>query len=86
MLKVIKASASWCSPCVLLKKVFDKIKPNFADVDFEDLDIDDSPDLAQQMNIRAVPTILFIKDEQVVETLVGLQKEQILIDAINKWR
>ena len=86
MLKVSKFGASWCSPCGLIKKVLDKIKPNFSDVDFEEIDIDDSPELAQQFNVRAVPTILFVKDGQVVDTLVGVQKEQALIDTINKWK
>lgn len=86
MLKVLKFGASWCSPCGLTKKILDKIKPNFSDVEFEEIDIDDQSDLAQQMNVRAVPTILFVKDGQVVETLVGLQKEQILLDNINKWK
>jgi thioredoxin 1 len=86
MLKLMKFKGTWCSPCSALAKVIDKIKPNFSDVLFEEIDIDEEPDLAQQMNVRAVPTMVFVKDGQVVETMVGLQKEQAIVDTINKWR
>ena len=85
-MKCMIFKASWCSPCKVLKPIYDKVKQNTTGVDFEEIDIDDSPELAQQFNVRAVPTILFVKDGQVVDTLVGVQKEQALLDMINKWK
>lgn len=85
-LTVMKFEAFWCSPCKALKPVFDKVVAANPDVDFQVVDIDDNPMLAQQMHVAAVPTITFVKDGNVVDTLVGLQREQVILDTINKWK
>lgn len=85
-MKIQYFSAGWCSPCRLLKPLFQKVMAANPDVEYEMIDIDDNPDLAQQMNVRSVPTLIFSKDGVVKEVLVGLQKEQALQDTINKWK
>ena len=86
MLTVMKFEASWCAPCRSLAPVFKKVAASMADVKFETIDIDENPALAQQMNVSAVPTMTFVKDGKVVDVLVGLHKEQTIVDTINKWK
>jgi len=85
-LKVVRFSAEWCQPCKLLSKVMDRISENMPDVSFETIDIDEQPELASSMAVRAVPTMVFIKDGKIVDVIVGLQKEAYIVSMINKWK
>ena len=85
-LQVIRFSASWCSPCGLMGKVMERVSPQFSDVEFQTVDIDEDNDLASTMKVRAVPTLAFVKNGTLVDTLVGLQKEDVVVKTINKWR
>ena len=85
-LTVIKFEATWCGPCRALTPVFNKVMAANPDVDFQIVDIDENSLLAQQMMVAAVPTITFVKDGNVVDTIVGLQREQVILDTINKWK
>ena len=86
MLKLIKFSAEWCAPCKMLAPIFAKIESTATDVSFETVDIDENPMRAQQMGVAAVPTIIIEKDGKVVDSLVGLQREAAILNAINKWK
>lgn len=85
-LKVLKFEASWCGPCQMLKPVMEKIKASTPDVEFQTIDIEEEPELAASMSVRAVPTLAFVKDGKLVDVIVGLQKEQFIVDTINKWK
>lgn len=74
-LTIIKLGAKWCQPCRLLEPIFTKMSEEFSDVDFVSVDIDDEPNLASKYSVSAVPTILFLKDDTVVDSLIGLHKE-----------
>ena len=85
-LKVLKFEAGWCGPCVALKPVMERIKARAPDVEFQTVDIEEEPELAASMSVRAVPTLVFVKDGAIVDVIVGLQKEQVIVDRINKWK
>ena len=59
-MKVLKFSASWCSPCKILQTIIDGM--NNLPIDIESIDIDIDTKLAQQYNIRGVPTLVMIDD------------------------
>jgi thioredoxin 1 len=86
MLKLIKFSAEWCAPCRMLEPIFAKVESTVTDVSFETVDIDENPMRAQQMGVAAVPTIIIEKDGKVVDSLVGLQREAAILNAISKWK
>ncbi|MBQ7157691.1 MAG: thioredoxin [Bacteroidaceae bacterium] len=64
--------ATWCGPC---KKIGPDIEALAAEYEGKaivgKIDVEESEDLAMQFGIRNVPTILFIKDGQVVDKVVG---------------
>jgi len=85
-LKVIKFSASWCGPCKTLKPVWNQVSSTIDDVEFEVIDIDLDPDTTAKYSVRAVPTIVFVKDGDKVDELVGLCSAETLTKKIEEWR
>jgi len=75
IMKIMIFSAAWCGPCQVLKPIIGKLKEELTSVEFEVVDIDTQPELATEMGVRAVPTLMFLKDGEVKDTAVGLLRE-----------
>jgi len=72
MLKLIKFGAKWCSPCKILDPRLEKLKQEFSDVvEFQSIDVDEDIKTTADFNIKAVPTVILLKDEQEVFKVVG---------------
>ncbi|HEX2100669.1 MAG TPA: thioredoxin [Candidatus Synoicihabitans sp.] len=66
--------APWCGPCKALAPALVELARVDADrVQVVKVDTDEEPDLATRYGIRALPTLLFFRDGQVVDQIVGLQ-------------
>ena len=76
---LVKFTADWCGPCKTLQPTLDELATEYAGkVKFIVVDIDKTSTIAPKYAIRGIPTMLFIKDGQVVNTLVGaLAKSRI---------
>ena len=70
-------SASWCGPCKRLAPIVDADQGIIGKIDIEE-----EEDLATKYGIRNVPTILFIKDNTIVDKQVGLCKPAELEDKL----
>ena len=86
MLKVTKFSASWCGPCKVLAPIFNEVKSEVGDVMYQDVDVDQSSDLAIQYKVRGVPTIVIEKDGQEVKRIVGMSNKASLVSTINSLK
>ena len=76
---MIDFSASWCGPCKRIAPFVDTLAEKYAEqAHVVKCDIEESEDLALRYGIRNVPTILFIKDRQVVDKQVGAAPLAIL--------
>ncbi|MFC1649996.1 thioredoxin [Candidatus Latescibacterota bacterium] len=78
--------ATWCPPCRILGPILDEIKDDYeGKAVICKVDVDNNQALAQKYSVMSIPTILFFKDGEIKEQVVGaLPKEQIAekIDAI----
>lgn len=79
-ISLVKFAATWCAPCKVVAKTIDKVKPEFAEVNFQEIDVDDHPNLAKDYKIRSVPTVIVFRSGEEVTRLVGSVK----IDALRK--
>ena len=71
--------ASWCGPCRMVGPILDEIAKEREDIKVCKVDIDEQPELASRYRIMSVPTIMVLKDGQVVEQSIGAKpKHQIL--------
>lgn len=69
---LVDFSATWCGPCRAIAPLVDQLAGEYdGRVKVTTLDIDESPATAQKYGIRGVPTLLMIKDGEVVAQQVG---------------
>ncbi|MBC3797722.1 thioredoxin [Acetobacterium tundrae] len=78
--------ATWCGPCKALAPVLEEVSVLLKDkVQIVKVDIDQSQALAKEYKVMSVPTMKIFKDGQVVETIVGLQSKNVLVDKLNYY-
>ncbi len=64
--------AEWCGPCRLVGPVVEELAGEYQGrVSVGKLDVDANPDTASRFNVRSIPTILFFKGGELVDTVVG---------------
>ena len=76
-LMVIDCFATWCGPCKVIAPEVVKLSQAYATTRFYKLDVDEVPDLAQELGVRAMPTFLLFKDGVKVEEIVGANKSAL---------
>lgn len=71
--------ATWCGPCRMISPYVDELADEYdGKATVVKCNVDDCEDIAAQYGIRNIPTILFFKDGQVVDKMVGAAtKKQI---------
>lgn len=82
-MKVIHLYTVWAQPCRQHQKIIDLIKPEFPDVEFEDIDIESNDSIIEKYSIRSVPTTIIEVDGKVVEKRSGIIPKSDLIELIN---
>ncbi|MDX1393757.1 MAG: thioredoxin [Gemmatimonadota bacterium] len=71
--------AEWCGPCRLVGPIVDELANEHSDtVKVGKLDVDANPDTAFRFNVRSIPSILFFKDGELVDTVIGAQPKSVL--------
>lgn len=83
---VVDFSASWCGPCRMLKPILEDVETLLPDVKFFNVDVDEADDVARDFRIFSIPTLLILKNGQVVDTMVGAGTHDDIINFINKNR
>ena len=74
-------SATWCGPCKSFKPVMNEIASEGHSVQF--IDVDESPDLAQQYNVRSVPTVVIEENGSEVDRLIGAQTKSKVVEVLS---
>ena len=83
-LVVVDLFAEWCGPCKVISPIIYEISIEFEkEISVGKVDVDNNSEIANKYNIRNIPTILFIKDGQVVDKLVGSVQKKQIVDKIN---
>ncbi len=84
-LSVVDFWAEWCGPCKMVAPVLEEMAVEYAGrVHFFKLDVDASRITAQRFNIRSIPTLLFVKDGEVVDTVIGVRSKKELTEIVDK--
>jgi len=80
---VVDFWAEWCGPCRMIAPALDEISGAMGDkVKIEKLNVDESPKTASKYGVMSIPTILFIKDGEIVDRVVGAVPRATLEDIV----
>ncbi len=72
--------ATWCGPCRMQSAVIEEVLETNPEVNVLKIDVDESPNVARQFGIMSIPTLILMKDGQVLKKHVGLLQNDDLID------
>jgi thioredoxin 1 len=71
--------AAWCAPCRIISPTVEELSKEYAGkMKFFKLNTDESPDIASKYNIMGIPTLMFFKDGNKIDAIVGaIPKQQL---------
>lgn len=76
--------ASWCGPCRKIAPILDEIS-ELLSATIAKVNVDEADELSRKYNIRSIPTIIIFKNGKIVETLVGLNTKEVLMEKLEKY-
>lgn len=82
---VVDFYADWCGPCRTLTPTVEKLAEDYqGKVEIVKVNVDSNPELAIRYGVSSIPTVVFIKNQQVVDRTVGLQSKGDLVKRIDQ--
>lgn len=82
---VVDFWATWCGPCRMVGPILSKLAEKYeGQVVFGKCDVEENEDLTTEFGIRNIPTILFYKNGQLFDKIVGAQSEAKLEEMFQK--
>ncbi|RLM53366.1 thioredoxin [Halobellus sp. Atlit-31R] len=76
--RVLDFHADWCGPCKKQDPILEELMAEYGDVEFQKIDVDDEQEIANQYQVRSLPTVVVERDGDIVDRFVGFtQREDI---------
>lgn len=67
--------ADWCGPCQMLSPIVDEIADERSDIKVGKINVDEQMELAQKYGVMTIPTLLVIKNGEIVNKHIGAQSK-----------
>lgn len=75
--------AAWCGPCRMIAPMIEELADEFEGrAKIVKMDVDNNPQTPMQFGIRSIPTLLFFKDGEVVDQLIGASSKRVLAEKL----
>lgn len=82
---VIDFWAEWCGPCRMMSPIVDELATEYeGKVVIGKCDVDDNDAVASKYSVRNIPTIIFLKNGELVDKQVGACPKNVLEEKIKK--
>jgi thioredoxin 1 len=80
---VIDFWAEWCGPCQILGPIIDELSNENIDIAIGKVNVDNNSVVASEYSIKSIPTLLFFKNGQIVDKVIGMVSKIQLQAKIN---
>lgn len=67
--------APWCGPCRMLGPIIEELATNNTDMTIGKMNVDENSQTAVKYGVRGIPTIIFFKDGQQIDKIVGVKSK-----------
>ncbi|MEA4831952.1 MAG: thioredoxin [Oscillospiraceae bacterium] len=74
--------ASWCGPCRMVSPIVDEIAGEITDAKVGKVNVDEEPELAQAFGVMSIPTLIVMKDGQIVKRTVGAKPKEAILSML----
>jgi len=76
--------APWCGPCRMISPIIEELAAEFeGKAAICKVNTDEQQELSQKFAVRSIPTIVFMKDGEVVDTMIGAASKEAFVEKIN---
>jgi thioredoxin 1 len=84
-LSIVDFWAEWCAPCRMLGPTIEEIANDFeGKIKVFKMNVDENPMTPTRFHIRGIPTVIFFKNGQVVDQLVGNHPKAMFTQTVQK--
>ena len=85
-LVIVDLWAPWCGPCRMVAPTLAKLSRDFVGrVKVVKVNVDESPKVAARFDARSIPTLLFMRRGEVVNTVIGAQPEHVMRTLVDSY-
>ena len=78
--------AEWCGPCQQMLPILDQFSGDMeGKMTVGKVNVDENPELAGQFRVMSIPTIIVLKDGEMVDQMVGVQSAEKLSEVCAKY-
>ena len=74
--------ADWCGPCNMLAPIIKEIAEEYSDYVVGKINVDDQPELAMEFRISTIPTLVVMKNGEIVNQSVGVRTKQQILEML----
>ncbi|MFB0919359.1 MAG: thioredoxin [Oscillospiraceae bacterium] len=75
--------ASWCGPCRMLSPVIEEIAGEVKDKKICKVNVDEQPELARKFGVMSIPTLVVMKNGELVKKSLGVQPKGSVLSMFN---
>lgn len=82
---VLDVYATWCGPCLQMEPIFEELEVEYGNkYKFAKLNVDESRELAINYGVSAIPTFIFIKNNEIKGKINGYTAKEALLKKITE--
>ncbi|WP_042345461.1 thioredoxin [Bacillus massiliigorillae] len=77
--------APWCGPCKMIAPVLEELDGELSDaVKIVKVDVDENQETAGKYGVMSIPTLILLKDGEIVDKVVGFQPKEALAELVKR--
>ena len=85
-LAIVDFWTPWCMPCRTMSPILEDVAGKNDTIKFFKLNTDDNRKIPSQFKIRGIPSLIFFKDGQEVNRLIGVQSADVLQSQLDRFK